>query len=355
MMKRICLIGQFPPPIHGLSVALRTIVNSKFFNDKYELSCVDIKDNKRIAAHLNRVGSMEADIYYFTISQTKLGNMRDMFILWRLLRKKKKIVIHYHGGYYKELYRQFNPLQRWLNKKLLSQVDIMIVLSSGLQHLFEDVISSGKIRICENCIEDQTLLSESEFAGKLERLAKGKDDLDIVYMSNFIKSKGYYDLLEAARLLRGQRVKIHFAGKFFNDKDKEAFFTYVRDNGLDGIIHYYGVVAGEEKKRLLSQCDVFVLPTYYPNEGQPISIIEAMGNGLTVISTSHAGIPDIVSPSNGYLVKPQCPQEIAAAIEALNGERSRLLAYARENRRTTLTRFKESDYLRRLEIIMDEV
>lgn len=354
-MKRICLIGQFPPPIHGLSIALRTIMNSRLFNDKYHLSCVDIKDNKRIAAHLNQVGSMEADIYYFTISQTKLGNLRDMFILWRLLKKRKKIVIHYHGGYYKELYRQFNPLQRWLNKRLLSRIDIMIVLSSGLQHLFADVISADKIRICENCIEDQVLLSDHEFAHKVERLTEGKEKLEIVYMSNFIKSKGYYYLLEAASLLRTKRVAIHFAGKFFNDGDKDEFFDYVRDNGLEGIVHYHGVVMGEEKKRLLSQSDVFVLPTYYPNEGQPISIIEAMGNGLAIISTSHAGIPDIVKPSNGSLVRPRCPQDIADAIDALDQERSRLIAYANENRRTTLIKFKESDYLKRLEMIMDEV
>ena len=51
-------------------------------------------------------------------------------------------------------------------------------------------------------------------------------------------------------------------------------------------------------------CDIFVLLTRYPNEGQPISILEAMGNGMAIITTNHAGIPDIVkNGENGIVVK----------------------------------------------------
>lgn len=39
---------------------------------------------------------------------------------------------------------------------------------------------------------------------------------------------------------------------------------------------------------------VFAFPAGYPNEGQTITILEAMGNGMLVITTDHSGIPDIV-------------------------------------------------------------
>mgnify|MGYP000702411530 FL=1 len=46
------------------------------------------------------------------------------------------------------------------------------------------------------------------------------------------------------------------------------------------------------------------MPTRYPNEGQPISILEAMGNGMFIITTDHAGIPDIVEDGiNGVLLR----------------------------------------------------
>ena len=44
--------------------------------------------------------------------------------------------------------------------------------------------------------------------------------------------------------------------------------------------------------------------TRYPKEGQPISILEAMGNGMVIITTDHAGIPDIVkNETNGFVFK----------------------------------------------------
>ena len=44
-----------------------------------------------------------------------------------------------------------------------------------------------------------------------------------------------------------------------------------------------------------------MLLTRYPNEGQPISILEAMGNGMAIVTTNHAGIPDIVQLESGLV------------------------------------------------------
>lgn len=67
--------------------------------------------------------------------------------------------------------------------------------------------------------------------------------------------------------------------------------------------------------------------TRYPNEGQPISILEAMGNGMMIVTTDHAGIPDIVEdgvngiiaqkfvPLNPYMMRRECVQK-----KKVNGE-----------------------------------
>lgn len=325
------------------------------FNEKYELTSVDIKDNKKVAAHLGSLNRLESDIYYFTISQSKWGNLRDMLILLNLYRKRKKVVIHYHGGYYRQLYSRFGRLQRALNRRLLAKVDIMIVLSKSLESLFAGIVDSAKIRICENCIEDSQLIGEEAFAEKLNRLTDEERPLEVLYLSNFIRSKGYFDLLEAAKRLKGREIRFHFAGNFFRPEDETEFHAFVKTEGLEPLVRYHGVVTGERKKSLLERSDIFALPTYYPNEGQPISIIEAMGNGLAVISTAHAGIPDMVSGENGYLVGAQAPDEIASVLEAILQDRRPLPAMARANRSKILRNFKEADYLKRLEQIMDEV
>ncbi len=61
-----------------------------------------------------------------------------------------------------------------------------------------------------------------------------------------------------------------------------------------------------KKRKLLKECYIFALPTRYRNEGQPISILEAMGNGMFIITTDHAGIPDIVGTGEWHCFENQC-------------------------------------------------
>lgn len=71
---------------------------------------------------------------------------------------------------------------------------------------------------------------------------------------------------------------------------------------MDDYVTYHGVAAGDKKRELLKVCNIFILLTRYPNEEQPISIFEAMGNGM-MITTDHAGITDIVKDGvNGLVI-----------------------------------------------------
>ena len=132
----------------------------------------------------------------------------------------------------------------------------------------------------------------------------------VLYLSNFIRSKGYPEVLELARIEKerceqGEQRKLHFdfAGKFFEESEKRFFFDYIKEYRLDDYVTYHGVVGGNKKRALLNKCDIFVLLTRYPNEGQPISILEAMGNAMMIVTTDHAGIPDIVKDGeNGIVV-----------------------------------------------------
>lgn len=111
---------------------------------------------------------------------------------------------------------------------------------------------------------------------------------------------------EKGRVDAGEEKKYHFdfAGKFFEESEKEYFECCIKENKLEEYITYHGIVGGKEKRELLKKCYIFALPTRYPNEGQPISILEAMGNGMFIITTDHAGIPDIVEDGvNGIVCK----------------------------------------------------
>lgn len=353
-MKKIMVIGQLPPPIHGLSLALKTFIDSPKVRGKYKISTTNLTSNKNILKNSIKILKSDDDIYYFTISQTIFGNIRDMFIIFLItVVKKKKVVIHYHGGYYKELFKKFSLFQKKINKFLLNKVEKIIVLSNSLTNLFEDVVPEQKILICENCIQDELLPTDQEFNNYL-KLNEESKELDVLYLSNFIKSKGYLDVLEAAIKLKDKKITFHFAGKFFCEEEKKYFLEKIHKNKLNNVIYYDGIY-GVEKKELLLKSDVFVLPTVYPKEGQPISILEAMGNMNVIISTNHAGIPDIVKEENGYLMNLDFENSIIEKLNILLDNPNIVQQIKINNYHYTKKKFTEKVYIDKLIEIIEDV
>jgi glycosyltransferase involved in cell wall biosynthesis len=74
-------------------------------------------------------------------------------------------------------------------------------------------------------------------------------------------------------------------------------------------------VFGKEKEKQSTQANIFLLPTSYTREGQPLSIIKAFSFSIPVISFNLKGIPEMVEFwKTGVFVKPKAPRSIASAI-----------------------------------------
>jgi glycosyltransferase involved in cell wall biosynthesis len=85
----------------------------------------------------------------------------------------------------------------------------------------------------------------------------------------------------------------------------------------------------DDARRRLGSFDIFALPSRF--EGFPLSIIEAMLAGTAVVATDIASIPEaVVHGQTGLLVRPEDPDQLAAALSELlyDGERRRTLADA---------------------------
>ena len=316
MKKKVCLIAQFPPPIHGLSKAVDTLYKSEQF-EEFDFEKVDIKDNKKIIRILLAILRSKADLFYFTISQSRGGNLRDLIIL--KLLEKKKVLIHLHGGYYRQLVD--NELPRWQRKanyKAISKLAGVIVLGPSLKYIFEGMLPEELIFTVPNCVDDELLMSDEAIEQKLAALSQCGIK-HVLYLSNFLKSKGYRDVLKMAQIEKqrfdqtGQRLfHFDFAGLFFDDVEKDFFFQYVKENQLGNVITFHGTADSEKKKALLRESKFFVLLS--DNEGQPISILEAMGSGLVVVTTEVGGIPDVVKDGkNGMVIDHKDPQRAQKA------------------------------------------
>lgn len=250
MKKKIAIIGQFPPPIHGLSKALDTLYNS-YLNEEFDFTKIDITNNKNFFNNLIKILFSKLDLYYLTISQSKFGNIRDLIMIKLIQLKKRKIIIHLHGGGFRNILdNEFSNYQRKRNYKILSKVDAAIVLGDSLRYIFEGIIPRDKIYVVKNCVDDEVIISDEEFDGKISAL-ESKKELKILYLSNFIENKGYKEVLKLATLVKEKkdnRFKFVFAGKFFYEDDKKEFFKYIKSNKLEEIIEYRGIIYGEKNK-----------------------------------------------------------------------------------------------------------
>jgi glycosyltransferase involved in cell wall biosynthesis len=90
-------------------------------------------------------------------------------------------------------------------------------------------------------------------------------------------------------------------------------------------ISFAGLVRYADVPNLLKQHDIFLLASDY--EGLPLSLLEAMGNGLVpVVSDLKSGIPEVVDQSNGLLVPANDVAGYARAIIHLHEHRDELAA-----------------------------
>jgi glycosyltransferase involved in cell wall biosynthesis len=88
--------------------------------------------------------------------------------------------------------------------------------------------------------------------------------------------------------------------------------------GVAGKVRFVGWVDGEQKRRLLEEADVFVLPSLHENFG--VAVAEALAAGLPVIVSDQVGIAAEVEGAGAGLVVPCDAARLARAIASLAGD-----------------------------------
>lgn len=300
----------------------------------------------RYYLQLNRVTQV-----YLTISSSRYGFLRDFLMIWPARLFNRRVVAHLHGAGYRGFYEGEGKIVQWLIARTLASADTIIVLDEGLKEQFRFLADADhKLVVVPNGLPRDVSPRDPKLGPKHLNEVPA-----ILYLSHLSVSKGYLDLVDACAILKEELhvpFKCHFCGSFLayaaegGAKSPEQlaaeFHDRVRQIGLTDIVQYHGVVRGATKQALYEQADVFVLPTYHPWEGQPVSIIEALATGTPVVSTRLGAIAkQVIDDFNGYLVATRSPQEIARAVLRILGSRQlhdRLSVNAMEHYEREFTR-----------------
>lgn len=172
-----------------------------------------------------------------------------------------------------------------------------------------------------------------------EPMSRKDDDLNLVTICRLVKVKGIDIVLRALRILaeRGIPYRYVIGGA---GPERTSLESLVDELGLGGKVHFQGLVAGEEKWRLLRNADIFVMPSRFDatvegREGFGIAFVEAAAFGVPAIGSLSGGIPDaVVDGETGLLVPEESAADLADALILLyrNPERRKEMGRAARER-----------------------
>lgn len=142
----------------------------------------------------------------------------------------------------------------------------------------------------------------------------------ILCPANLIPVKGHQYLLKALALLRswGMSCNLYIAGQ---GELRQSLEQQCADLDVSEAVTFLGQVSHEVLLGLYDAGEVamVVLPSLNldngEHEGIPVALIEAMGYGIPVISTTTGGIPELLCDGAGVLVPPADPEALAHAIQ----------------------------------------
>lgn len=324
----ILFVGQFAPPVHGVSVMNDFVANSELIKKNYDYSIVNLttataiedigkpavgKYLKFLGILINTLLKLLTRKYccaYLTLSPVGFAFTKDAIVVQLIKLFKVPVVLHLHGkGIHKAIaVGGDKSLQRY-NK--VFKDTFVITLSEGLKQDIGAISSFKKCFVVNNGIPQPVKLNSPSKT----------DRVHILMLSNLIRSKGAMDLLKAVKILVDDHVdgfNVTFAGAWSELDFMYEFRAFINDNNLAKYVSLPGPVYGDEKREAFTTSDIFVLPTYYANECFPLTILEAMSYGLPVVTTSEGAIAEIIDhKKTGFLVPAQNPAGIAQVLKLL--------------------------------------
>lgn len=241
------------------------------------------------------------DVLYFSASRTKLGFLRDLCVLSLAVLQRSKIICHLHGADFFEFIED-NKFAKFIYQN----VNTFILLDNKMKEQVS-AFSRAEAIVVPN-------FYDFHFSVKKK---PGDGVLRILYFSNLMVDKGILEFLKLIKIYADcTLLEFHIAGKVIGTPEERRLIHQELSNLKNvGRWSYHGVVHGKRKLELLARCNVMILPTVYPTEAQPISIIECLAAGQYVISTDQGYIKSLLSGFSAKILENNQAQTIVAVLD----------------------------------------
>lgn len=315
----ICLVGAFPPPIHGVSLVNSTI-RDRLFDREVHPACIDLSPRsleRTWSIRLSRIVKVFIGLstYFKALLNNKnvslyiglSGSYGQLYeILFIVLARLfyVRIFLHHHSYAY---------LGKWLPYthllvRLAGLGATHIVLCDGMGRKLQDRYKPIQhIFVLSNAVTLQC--NSTCFIGGKKALKT------IAYLGNITPEKGIFEFLAVTESLVNQGIEVQalIAGPFLD----EATQTIVLDRvSCLNAVEYLGPKYDKEKVDFYKKVDVLLFPTKYQHEAEPLTIHEAMSYGIPVIAWERGCIKSILTSDVGLVIE-QTEDFVSEAVERI--------------------------------------
>lgn len=199
---------------------------------------------------------------------------------------------------------------------LMKRIGKSVVLNEPLRRkLVGKGIIEHKVASIPNGIEIAN--PDNEFCRSVRREYGAENKHLVLFSGSVTPRKGLYQLVRAADILSEyEDILFLIVGSTKIDRKFVKFLTeYIRKMHLKNV-RLTGFVPYRDLSGLYDICSIFVLPSF--EEGDSISLKEALAAGKPLIGTRVGGIPAMIKDGwNGFLFEPEKVGKLAEKIKYL--------------------------------------
>lgn len=297
---KISFLGPIAPPISGPGVKNEMMLNWLLSNSDLEINIINTQGFKLNAKLL--LSFIKNKIIVLSVSKNGRFLLIPLCFLFR-----KKVFLFPAGGSFDE---EIKSLPGILKRLFLVSTNCIVAtypqtkkLQKGLQDL-----KFSNVKYFPN----------PRFINNYKAEVKFQDVFRIIFLSKIRETKGPLLLINALERVRegNPRIKIYldFYG-LIDDSFKDKFLNSLSVNAYN---KYNGLIQPDEVQSIISQYNLFVLPTFYKGEGVPGALLEAMMTGIPIITTDFTGVEELITNNeNGFVIQQNNQDELVLAINTL--------------------------------------
>lgn len=270
-------------------------------------------------------------ILHLNLGQSLASFLRvgPMFLMLKFFRPDHKVVTSLHGSVFME-WRRDDRVAKIFLWYLRNSTAISVLGRRQRDKLIEWGVSRDSIHIVPNTCE-LNLKSSTEARVSLEQ----QQPVRLLHLSLLIESKGYPEYLEALEILSAEVLPVaieavlcgpmsftSYCKRFTSEETKEQWIeskiSKINSNASSSVkVKWIRGARGAEKAKLFDDCQIFVFPSRFPVEAQPLVLLEAMASGCSIITSDVGEIPSTVNSECALILDEISAPRLASGIRRL--------------------------------------